>query len=333
MSPAASMGDGVPKVTGRRVVAALIDLVPLSVLFLGMASQFGELQTSGGFNVRLYNIPFLLYLAAFAGYFVFAEAASGTTLGKWVMGLEVSKLDSSRLTWGAIIVRNTVRLLDLLPAFYLVGIVAVWSTRNNQRLGDLAASTVVLPRGRLAYATSASSIPLGDAQGASLDDDDIPAQQPRRASRAAQLLIALGVAAIAASVGVTLLTLEPPSRSLGGLSIEGEVNTFVEEAMGSVFGTLSPDELAARSAPELAELPGFAPSFQALAEYPGPLVGAYRIVDVALNEWKSGPSAPALPLAEFRIEGEFRDGPTTLLLAVVNRNGTLQIVGWRVIFG
>jgi hypothetical protein len=41
-------------------------------------------------------------------------------------------------------VRNLVRIVDALPGFYAVGIVAVLATSRNQRLGDLAAGTLVV---------------------------------------------------------------------------------------------------------------------------------------------------------------------------------------------
>lgn len=40
--------------------------------------------------------------------------------------------------------RNVLRIVDSLPGFYLVGILFVLFTKNNQRLGDLAAGTIVV---------------------------------------------------------------------------------------------------------------------------------------------------------------------------------------------
>ncbi len=44
-------------------------------------------------------------------------------------------------------VRNVVRLVDFLPSLYSVGVVAVLATRHHQRLGDLAAGTLVVRTG------------------------------------------------------------------------------------------------------------------------------------------------------------------------------------------
>jgi hypothetical protein len=40
--------------------------------------------------------------------------------------------------------RNLVRYVDMLPFFYAVGVIAIFVTRQSQRLGDLAAGTLVV---------------------------------------------------------------------------------------------------------------------------------------------------------------------------------------------
>jgi uncharacterized RDD family membrane protein YckC len=67
----------------------------------------------------------------------------GQTLGKRVLGLRVVDAQGLRLEFSQIALRNLLRLVDLLPALYLVGGIAAFVSRNAQRLGDLAANTVV----------------------------------------------------------------------------------------------------------------------------------------------------------------------------------------------
>ena len=45
---------------------------------------------------------------------------------------------------GAILMRNVLRLVDCLPAFYVLGLVLMFCTRDQLRLGDLATGTVVI---------------------------------------------------------------------------------------------------------------------------------------------------------------------------------------------
>ena len=67
----------------------------------------------------------------------------GQTLGKRIFGLRVVDAQGLRLEFSQIALRNLLRLVDLLPAMYLVGGVAAFASRNAQRLGDLASNTVV----------------------------------------------------------------------------------------------------------------------------------------------------------------------------------------------
>jgi len=71
---------------------------------------------------------------------------NGQTVGKRVMGLRVVDDRGLALRPGQVVVRNLLRLVDSLPVFYLVGGVSMGLTRHCQRLGDLAAGTVVVRR-------------------------------------------------------------------------------------------------------------------------------------------------------------------------------------------
>ncbi len=133
-------------VTGQRIVAALIDIALLVGLFLVMAALLGDFGSTddSGFEVRLENEGFVLYLLLSLGYFVILEGLTGATLGKLVMGLRVAKLDGEPYGWGAVLLRNVLRIIDGLPLLYLVGIICIAATEENQRIGDLAARATVV---------------------------------------------------------------------------------------------------------------------------------------------------------------------------------------------
>ncbi|MEM7147996.1 MAG: RDD family protein [Verrucomicrobiota bacterium] len=77
-------------------------------------------------------------------YFVFFENGKhGATPGKRAMGLRVVQTSGTPITLTQAIIRNFIRAIDSLP-FYLIGLTACTSTRRFQRLGDLAANTVVV---------------------------------------------------------------------------------------------------------------------------------------------------------------------------------------------
>ena len=76
-------------------------------------------------------------------YFAFCEWRWGQTIGKNATGMEVRSLDGAeRMSFGQASIRNLLRLVD----FFVIGEVMIAATRRKQRLGDLAAKTVVLRR-------------------------------------------------------------------------------------------------------------------------------------------------------------------------------------------
>ena len=137
-------------VTGWRIVATLIDFVPLTILFFGMALTLGAVESAGAsFNAALDGWQSLHFLALVLVYYTLLEAVTGTTIGKMLLGLRVLRMDGQSLRFKDAILRNTMRVIDGFPVLYLVGIVSIGMTTWNQRLGDLAAGTQVvrvLPR-------------------------------------------------------------------------------------------------------------------------------------------------------------------------------------------
>jgi uncharacterized RDD family membrane protein YckC len=89
------------------------------------------------------------YFVISTGYGMFFEWRwRGQTIGKRVLQLRVMDAEGLRLTVQQVAVRNLLRPVDLLPAFYLVGGAAMVLTRRAQRLGDLAANTIVVRQAR-----------------------------------------------------------------------------------------------------------------------------------------------------------------------------------------
>jgi len=74
----------------------------------------------------------------------------GQTLGKRVLGLRVMDEQALRLELSQIVVRNLLRFVDMLPLAYMIGGIACFASRRSQRLGDLAANTIVVRNPALA---------------------------------------------------------------------------------------------------------------------------------------------------------------------------------------
>jgi len=134
---------------GVRFLALAVDALILSgvFLFIGLA-VFQALLMQGRFAVEGEEAaPWYLWLAFSLAAFVYfwvCEARWSQTLGKRLFGLRVVRTDGGRLGYGGAFVRTALRIVDFLPFAYAVGAVAISTTRRRQRLGDLAASTVVV---------------------------------------------------------------------------------------------------------------------------------------------------------------------------------------------
>lgn len=146
---------------GSRFSAGLIDLtIQLAIL----AALSGGFLIGGGFS-GWSGAAFLIFaFLLFAGYDVLFEVLnSGRTPGKGLNGIRVVCVDGSPVRFLTSTIRNVLRLIDML-FFYLVGITSILVTKRNQRVGDLAAGTLVV-RERLA-ADSEKAHPYRNAAAA-----------------------------------------------------------------------------------------------------------------------------------------------------------------------
>lgn len=87
----------------------------------------------------------LAYFLVSIGYGIALEWSwRGQTVGKRLLRLRVVDAEGLRLQFSQIVIRNLLRFVDMLPAFYLVGGLVCLGSRRAQRLGDLAAGTIVI---------------------------------------------------------------------------------------------------------------------------------------------------------------------------------------------
>lgn len=124
------------------VPRALAYLIDLSIRFAVLATLSVPLALLGasGKGVMLIAMFLLEWL-----YPVFFEVfMRGATPGKRSIGLAVVELSGLPVGMQASLVRNLLRTVDVLPIGYGVGLASLLLTRHFQRLGDLAAGTVVV---------------------------------------------------------------------------------------------------------------------------------------------------------------------------------------------
>jgi uncharacterized RDD family membrane protein YckC len=145
---------------GSRFLAALIDALVLAVVLaaLGIVTLIAGLNLQGTIAYAAAAIGVLIINVVFLGYFVFFEIIwNGQSPGKRAMGLRVVKTSGYPITPVTALIRNVVRLVDWLPAFYAVGVITMIANRHARRLGDLVAGTVVIKEKRYASLSSLSS--------------------------------------------------------------------------------------------------------------------------------------------------------------------------------
>ena len=141
---------------GSRALASLIDLAILSAWSLAVVVASSVLAFFGNAGPMAAAVTVLVLSVSFGAYFVLFEGLrNGQTPGKRLLGIRVVRQTGHPITMGAAVVRNVLRLADMLPPpVYLVGGALVALHPKGQRLGDMAAGTVVV-RDRPQEATKA----------------------------------------------------------------------------------------------------------------------------------------------------------------------------------
>jgi uncharacterized RDD family membrane protein YckC len=126
-----------------RFLAVSIDLA--TIMFISSSiTSLGYLLGAISSDV-VAAAQYVAYFVITFGYSILFEWLwRGQTIGKRVLKLRVVDADGLRLTSSQIIIRNLLRLVDLLPIGYTVGGVCLLFSSKLQRLGDLAANTVVI---------------------------------------------------------------------------------------------------------------------------------------------------------------------------------------------
>lgn len=172
-----------------RCAAYLIDLG----IRLGMLAAAGSLLNmalSGLPGVAMGTLLLVLFFLEWGYAIAFEYFWQGRTPGKHVCGLRVMHADGEPLSWWGAMLRNLVRVGDMLPFLviygenygllvllpvYGPGLIAMLLTPRMQRLGDLLAGTVVVHERR----TSLPTDPEIYAKIPPLDRGTINAWRPR----------------------------------------------------------------------------------------------------------------------------------------------------------
>jgi uncharacterized RDD family membrane protein YckC len=128
---------------GSRYLAWLVDVLALIVLaFLGLL--FSNVLEIGRAGLGQALFQLWLFVLMWGYFLLFEWLWDGQTPGKRLLGVRVIRRNGTSLGFAGSALRNIVRVVDLLPFFYAFGSAVSASNRQNLRLGDLAADTLVV---------------------------------------------------------------------------------------------------------------------------------------------------------------------------------------------
>ena len=158
---------------GSRVVAQLIDLA-IQLAAIGLVLLGGS-RLSGS-PIGLAVDYFGVFLVVF-GYPIALETLwRGRTVGKAAMGLRVVTVEGAPIRFRHALVRTALGLIDFYLTFGAGAVLCILVTKRNQRLGDIAAGTLVLRERTGARAVAAATfwVPPGwEGYAATLDVNGI----------------------------------------------------------------------------------------------------------------------------------------------------------------
>ncbi|MFV0388551.1 MAG: RDD family protein [Pyrinomonadaceae bacterium] len=146
---------------GNRFLAVMIDhfLQYFSIFLVFMFASFlirAENEKAKPINETFSEMPawtiaivIITAFILFAGYFAFFEWLwNGQTPGKRVMKLRVVREDGRPITVWESISRNLLRIFDAMPSpiipIYSVGLISIFASTRDQRIGDIFSGTVVI---------------------------------------------------------------------------------------------------------------------------------------------------------------------------------------------
>ena len=140
---------------GQRIVAVIVDHIIVGIVTLIISLPFGFtailMQAPSGMMDpfafasfwTMWSMVVLISLVLWIVYFTYFEGKDGQTLGKKMMGIKVVA-ESGKMDNRAAFIRNILRIIDGLPFAYILGFIVAVASEKKQRIGDLAAKTLVV---------------------------------------------------------------------------------------------------------------------------------------------------------------------------------------------
>jgi uncharacterized RDD family membrane protein YckC len=163
---------------GNRLLAQLFDgfiltVVGFFIILLGVIAAFvvhSTISDSKMQGIAFAVIVLVVLVSIFTlqyGYFlVFEGAWRGQTPGKKIAQIRVIEQNGQPIGWPAAMIRNVLRIVDSLM---FLGILVILIDKNERRLGDMAAGTIVIRERATEISTSKIKMVTGASADTSLD--------------------------------------------------------------------------------------------------------------------------------------------------------------------
>lgn len=131
-----------PASIGTRIVARIIDYAIIGLWVISWMVFFFNYGSSLGSETTAVALLLFVYLPVLMYTFLWETFMNGQTPGKRIMNIRVMRRDGEQPSVGNYFIRWICEIVDI--GFSCIGLLFMICTRNTQRLGDIAAVTVVV---------------------------------------------------------------------------------------------------------------------------------------------------------------------------------------------
>lgn len=132
-----------PASIGERLLALVVDYFLLLIYVIGISVLLSKLNVHATSSISYFFLFLFIYLPAVC-YSLLCEVFNrGQSIGKRLLNIRVVKADGSTPSLSAYLLRWLLFIIDV-PLTSGLGLIVILVTKNSQRLGDLAAGTMVI---------------------------------------------------------------------------------------------------------------------------------------------------------------------------------------------
>ena len=176
---------------GNRMLAFVLDslitgLLSAAVVILFLFLAFMLLDET--FTVLILAAAVLILFAIRWGYFIIFELIwHGQTPGKKALRIKVVREDGRPVSFGVSFLRNIMRIVDALPGACAVGLISIFVSKREKRVGDIVAGTIVVKEPRAAFPLAPAMEP-GLAPGPRSESRDLLGVSRRLSTAEMELL-------------------------------------------------------------------------------------------------------------------------------------------------